>query len=103
APDKLVAKSGAKNRIGKIFVDYLRNGRGATTAAAWSARARPGLGVSVPCSWDELDSLKGGDHWNITTAHEKLESAEDPWAGYSSARQSLAKAKKTLHARTATA
>ncbi|MEO7009294.1 MAG: non-homologous end-joining DNA ligase, partial [Caldimonas sp.] len=103
APDKLVAKSGAKNRIGKIFVDYLRNGRGATTAAAWSARARPGLGVSVPCSWDELDGLKGGDHWNIATAHERLESAEDPWAGYASARQSLAKAKKSLHAKAATA
>ena len=49
-PDRFVAKSGAKNRVGRIFVDYLRNGFGATTACAWSARARPGLGVSVPCS-----------------------------------------------------
>ena len=102
APDKLVSKSGAKNRIGKIFVDYLRNGRGATTAAAWSARARPGLGVSVPCHWDELDGLSGGDHWNIATAHEKLESAEDPWAGYATVRQTLANARKLLRGRVET-
>ena len=46
-PERFVAKSGPKNRVGRIFVDYLRNGFGATTACAWSARARPGLGVSV--------------------------------------------------------
>ena len=53
-PERFVAKSGPKNRVGKVFVDYLRNGFGATTACAWSARARPGLGVSVTCEWDEL-------------------------------------------------
>ena len=41
-PQRFVAKSGPKNRVGKIFIDYLRNTRGATTAAAFSARARPG-------------------------------------------------------------
>jgi bifunctional non-homologous end joining protein LigD len=54
-PQRFVAKSGPKNRVGKIFVDYLRNGFGATTVSAWSLRARPGLGVSVPVAWDELD------------------------------------------------
>ena len=53
-PSRFVAKSGASNRVGKIFVDYLRNGHGATTAAAFSARARPGLGVSMPVAWDDL-------------------------------------------------
>jgi hypothetical protein len=48
APSRFVAKSGGSNRIGKIFVDYLRNGHGQTTAAAFSARSRPGLGVSMP-------------------------------------------------------
>ena len=53
-PERFVAKSGPQNRVGKIFVDYLRNGFGATTVCAWSARSRPGLGVSVPLDWDEL-------------------------------------------------
>ena len=59
-PSRFVAKSGASNRIGKIFVDYIRNGLGATTAAAFSARARPGLGVSMPITWDDLAKLKSG-------------------------------------------
>ena len=55
-PQRFVAKSGPANRVGRIFVDYLRNGFNATTAAAFSARARPGLGVSMPIAWrsDEL-------------------------------------------------
>ena len=96
APDRLVAKSGAKNRVGRIFVDYLRNGRGATTAAAYSARARAGLGVSVPCEWDELDELTGGDHWTIATVHDRLEAAADPWADYPALRQTLGAARKAL-------
>jgi bifunctional non-homologous end joining protein LigD len=96
AGEMLVAKSGARNRVGRIFVDYLRNGRGATTAAAFSARARPGLGVSVPCDWDELDALRGGDHWNIANVHERLESAHDPWADYAATRQALGAARKAL-------
>ena len=59
-PSRFVAKSGAANRVGKVFVDYLRNGHGATTAAAFSARARPGLGVSMPVSWEQLPALKSG-------------------------------------------
>jgi bifunctional non-homologous end joining protein LigD len=62
-PSRFVAKSGASNRTGRIFVDYLRNGHGATTVAAYSARARPGLGVSMPVAWEELSSLKSGAHW----------------------------------------
>jgi bifunctional non-homologous end joining protein LigD len=102
APDRLVAKSGAKNRVGKIFVDYLRNGRGATTAAAYSARARAGLGVSVPCDWDELDALGSGDHWTIATVHERLETAADPWADYTRTRQGLGAARKALRRSVAT-
>lgn len=95
-PQRFVAKSGPKNRVGRIFVDYLRNGRGATTVAAWSARARPGIGVSVPVAWDELPQLKSGDHWTIRTIDERL-GRDDPWAGYKAAgRQTLAKAIKAL-------
>ena len=95
-PDRFVAKSGARNRVGKIFVDYLRNGRGATTAAAFSARARPGLGVSMPCAWDELPTLTAGDQWSIVNAHERLDSGDDPWAAYAKTNQTLSGAMKKL-------
>lgn len=93
-PDRFVAKSGPRNRVGKIFVDYLRNGRGATTVAAWSARARPGLGVSVPLAWDELERVKHGDQWNVRNIHERLDVGDAPWDDY--APQPLAQALKTL-------
>ena len=96
-PSRFVAKSGASNRVGKLFVDYLRNGHGATTAAAFSARARPGLGVSMPVSWDDLQKLKSGAHWTIATAREHLSfQTVDPWAGYWKAKQPLAAAMKAL-------
>ena len=95
-PERFVAKSGPKNRVGRIFVDYLRNGFGATTACAWSARARPGLGISVPCAWDELGALTGGAHWTIRTVDDRLEEHVDPWRAYDRTRQSLAKAMKLM-------
>jgi bifunctional non-homologous end joining protein LigD len=95
-PERFVAKSGAKNRVGRIFVDYLRNGFGATTACAWSARARPGLGISVPCAWDELGAITSGAHWTIRSAHERIEERGDPWRGYAQTKQSAAKAMKAI-------
>jgi bifunctional non-homologous end joining protein LigD len=96
-PSRFVARSGAANRVGKIFVDWIRNGRGATTAAAFSARARPGLGVSMPVSWDQLGALKSGAQWTITTAREYLSfQKDDPWADYWTARQTLTAAMKAL-------
>ncbi|WP_395321729.1 DNA ligase D [Variovorax sp. UC74_104] len=100
-PARFVAKSGPSNRVGKLFVDYLRNGHGATTAVAFSARARPGLGVSMPVAWDDLGQLKSGSQWNIRTAREYLSfQAEDPWEGYWKKRQPLAEAMKRLGYRT---
>jgi len=96
-PKQFVAKSGPKNRVGKIFVDYLRNGRGATTAAAWSARARPGMGVSVPVAWDELPALTGGAHWTIRSVAARLAEPDTAWAGYEAARkQTLTTAMRVL-------
>jgi bifunctional non-homologous end joining protein LigD len=78
-------------------VDYLRNGFNATTAAAFSARARPGLGVSMPVAWDELPDVKGGDHWNIANTSDRFASlGQDPWHDYAKCRQTLAKAIKKL-------
>lgn len=95
-PDHFVAKSGPKNRVGRIFIDYLRNGFGATTAAAWSARARPGLGISVPCDWTELDALKSGDQWTVATVHTRLGTGNDPWKAYATSAASLSKPMKLL-------
>lgn len=95
-PARFVSKSGPRNRRGKVFIDYLRNGRGATTVAAFSARARPGMGVSMPCSWKELPSLAGGAQWTIVNAYERLEAGADPWAGYAKTRQTLTAATRKL-------
>lgn len=93
-PQLFVAKSGPKNRVGKIFADYLRNGFGATTVCAWSARARPGLGVSVPVKWEELDKLTGGAHWTIQDIHARLDAGNTSWDDY--APQSLAPAMSAM-------
>lgn len=95
-PQLFVVKSGPKNRVGKIFIDYLRNGFGATTVAAWSARSRPGLGVSVPISWAELDELSSSAHWSIANIQSRLEIGNSHWDAYSGASQSLSAAMKLL-------
>jgi bifunctional non-homologous end joining protein LigD len=96
-PSRFVAKSGGRNRIGKIFVDYLRNGHGAPTACAFSARARPGLGVSIPVDWEQLSSLRSGAQWTIATAMDHLNAQTvDPWGQYWTTKQTLGKAMKIL-------
>src|SRR6185436_15008025 len=96
-PQLFVAKSGARNRVGRIFIDYLRNSFQASTIAAFSARARPGLGVSVPLRWSELESLQAANQWTIANIHERFAKLRaDPWKDYSKVKQGLAKAAKLL-------
>jgi len=95
-PERFVAKSGPRNRVGKIFVDYLRNGFGATTVSAWSARARPGLGVSVPVAWDELTTLTGGAQWTVRNIEGRLPAGNTPWADMEKTRRALGPAMKKL-------
>ena len=95
-PERFAFKSGPKNRVGKIFIDYLRNGQGATTVCAWSARVRPGLGISVPLAWEELAGLKSSTQWDITNAHTRLDKGNTPWEGYAKAAKTLTKAMKKL-------
>ncbi|WP_394778797.1 DNA ligase D [Undibacterium sp.] len=95
-PERFVLKSGPKNRIGKIFIDYLRNGLGATTACAWSARARPGMGISVPISWDEVEEITGGDHWKLHSIHDRLDTGNEPWSGYTDSARSITSAMKSM-------
>ena len=70
--------------------------KGATTVAAWSARARPGLGVSVPIEWAELASISSSAHWTIKNIESRLAIGNQPWQGYTSAAQGLASAIKTF-------
>lgn len=96
-PERFVAKMGPKNRIGKIFIDYLRNQRGASTVAAYSVRARPGLPVSVPITREELQDIRSAAQWDIFNLEERLTSLkEDPWEGYQNRQKITAAMKKKL-------
>ena len=77
-------------RVGKIFIDYLRNGRGATAVAPYSTRARPNAPVSVPLTWDELSSRIHSDQYTCRNVLKRLESLKsDPWEGIDTVRQGL--------------
>ncbi|MDD0968275.1 MULTISPECIES: DNA ligase D [Pseudomonas] len=89
-PERFSAVSGPKNRVGRIFIDYLRNGLGATTICAYAARTREGLPVSVPLFREEVGEIKGADQWNVRNVHERLaEVGDEPWADIKKTRQSI--------------
>ncbi|HUQ09032.1 MAG TPA: DNA ligase D [Steroidobacteraceae bacterium] len=93
APNMFTSKTGERNRKNKIFVDYLRNGFGATAVAAFSPRWRPGVGVSTPVSWDEIDEEIRGTHFNIHNVAARIaRQRKDPWVGYWDCNQPLTKA-----------
>jgi DNA ligase D len=80
APSLFTAVASKERRKGRIYLDYLRNGRGASAVASYSLRARPGFPAATPIFWDELASLTGGDAFNRLNMHRRLESlAADPW------------------------
>ena len=92
-PDRFTAVMSKSKRKGKIFVDYLRNGEGATAIAAYSLRARAKAPVSTPIAWSELDSDVRFDHFNLSTVLARLKAMKkDPWADFFSTRQSVTKA-----------
>jgi bifunctional non-homologous end joining protein LigD len=94
-PDRFSAKMGAQNRRGRIFIDYLRNNRGSSTIVAYSPRARPGMGVSVPLTWDELERTTGGAQWTVANVHERLGTLSvDPWAEYWRVKQRITREMK---------
>jgi bifunctional non-homologous end joining protein LigD len=77
-------------RAGKIYIDYLRNGRTATAIAAYSTRKRPHASVSVPLRWDELTPAIRSDTFTVRNLGDRLAKLKkDPWADIGSVRQSL--------------
>ena len=90
APDRLTATVAKRERSGRIYVDYLRNARGATAVAAYSTRARPAAGVSTPLDWSELDAIGSGDHFTLHNIDRRLRTLRnDPWADMAKAKQTL--------------
>jgi bifunctional non-homologous end joining protein LigD len=90
-PGRYTAKASKASRRGKIFLDYLRNARGATAVVAYSTRARAGAPVSTPIAWEELDDpeLRAG-RFTVATVPERLaRQAADPWAEFATTRQSI--------------
>ena len=91
-PDRYVAQPSKAKRTGKIYIDYLRNDRGATAVASYSTRARQGATVATPISWDELSVSLTPAQFNTQTVPERLGSMKgDPWLGFFEVRQSLSK------------
>jgi bifunctional non-homologous end joining protein LigD len=96
-PDEFVDTASKAKRTGKIFVDYLRNSRGATAIASYSLRARKGAPVATPLRWEELAKIDRGDAFNIHTLPKRLARLrKDPWEGIDTIEQSLDTALKTL-------
>jgi bifunctional non-homologous end joining protein LigD len=91
-PDKYVATMAKRARGGKIFVDYLRNSRGATAVAPYSTRARSRASVSTPIAWSELQRVRG-DTFDVRNLPGRLRrQGRDPWEGFARCRQAITKA-----------
>jgi Predicted eukaryotic-type DNA primase len=85
-PDRYVATLAKRARNARIFIDYLRNGRGAT----YSTRALPWASVSTPLDWDELSPGLRSDHFTVGNLLHRLSSLkQDPWEGIFKIRQQL--------------
>lgn len=81
SPARYVATMSKARRRGRIFIDWLRNARGATAIASWSLRARAGAPVAVPLRWAELGRVAGADAYDLEGARNRAARLRgDPWA-----------------------
>jgi len=90
-PKRFVATMAKKQRTGRIFIDYFRNGRGATAIAPYSPRARGTAPIAVPVSWSELKSITSASAFKLKDMAARL-AEPDPWADYAKTSVSLTKA-----------
>lgn len=89
-PTRLTTNMSKAKRKGKIFIDYLRNSRGATAIASYSTRARENATVSVPLRWDELGAGLRSDHYNVGNLRRRLIALKrDPWMDFDEAAKPL--------------
>jgi bifunctional non-homologous end joining protein LigD len=91
-PDRFVATMSKAKRKGRIFIDWLRNERGATAIAPYSPRAKPAASVATPVSWTELSRIDAANAFTIPLVLRRLKQGKsDPWKGYFSVRQSISR------------
>ena len=92
-PQDFTANMAKRARHGRIYIDYLRNGRGATAVGLYTPRARPGAPVSMPVSWEEVEKGVKPDEFTVETVPRRLAArASDPWAAIDEIRQSISAA-----------
>lgn len=98
APDAFTSKMTKARRVGRIFVDYMRNIRGATAVEVYSTRAKDGAPISAPIEWEELDRGIRSDSFNIRNMPARMRNLKkDPWEGFFDIEQSITgTAKKKL-------
>lgn len=97
-PTLFLSKAAKASREQRIYVDWLRNARGATAVAAFSTRARPGAPVSMPIAWEELEHKDiRSTSFTVSNAAQRLHDLkQDPWAEYETSRQQLTAEMKAL-------
>jgi bifunctional non-homologous end joining protein LigD len=86
-PKLYLAKMTKALRMGRIFIDYFRNSREATSVAAYSTRSRAGAPVSAPVTWERLSRTNGGNDFSLLDLNKRLK--EDAWAEIGKVRQKL--------------
>ena len=92
-PQDFTANMAKRARRGRIYIDYLRNGRGATAVGAYSPRARPGAPVSTPVSWEEVEQGVRPDEFTVESVPQRLAALpSDPWAEINKIRQAISAA-----------
>lgn len=90
SPMRYVATASKQARRGRIFIDWLRNGRGATSVAGWVLRARAGAPVAMPLRWEELSKVTSAGQYDLARAKQRASRLrKDPWEGYATMRQAL--------------
>jgi bifunctional non-homologous end joining protein LigD len=88
-PDLFIAQASKAKRNKKVFLDYLRNARGATTVVSYSSRARPNAPVATPLTWSELTARLKPENFNAKSIPKRVRTKADPWKSFEGARRPL--------------
>ena len=90
-PDRYMATMSKQKRKGRIFIDWLRNERGATAIAPYSPRAKPEPSVATPVTWTELGRIEAANAFTIPLVLQRIKRKADPWSGYAETRQRISR------------